>query len=911
MDEGRMDERPEAGRDGDVRARRGRGAKALAWILGLVLGLPAALALVLIVLALVVRHDPSEKVAPGFVAYASVPSVSALARDAIGLKALDAALSAPESAELLAALRSARASGLFSSPAFMRAADLRADFAVYEGGAFLLAADLGLRSALARLAEPAAKLLPGLLARVQGLSYDRDASPPRFVYETEGLTVYAAVRRNLLVASSDGALLEEALARRAADPQGVMAKALAAKAPWGLRAMVDPELVGAALGQGGEGSFAALFRGLSYSGLGVVDLDLRDQSVRLAAELDARAADGPLKPALERRSRTPASLTRLPASTAYFSLLAAGKPDELWKAFAPTLGEGAQSAYAAAQDGARLAFGQNLDRLLFSWMGDELGAFGVELGPSPIFFVAVADEPARRAAFEQVFASPFAGLDLSAVSGGTRLSRISFPRWMRGLLSAAGVELVEPFYALHDGFLYLCQSAEILGAALAELRDDKILVRTERWRELQAGVSPESSAMLYYGPERGAPFFLRGRGAVQKALSIYGRGLASFRVRQGGFTLELSALRSDSRPLSSLPGFPRRAPGAVDAELLVGRAPDGKAMAYWTSGRKAIAMELAGGRVRELELDDRAFVALELDGERIRAVWATSAKGTIYRCDAFLEAAPRFPVLSGEAIGAPPAAAAGRLYAPLAAEPALLVVDSSGTVAKGATLAARQRRAPTSSGAALAVAPRSFDGRLYLLGPDARPLAGWPAELEGIVGAAPVLTGATSVVPTGVGVSAASAAPFAVAAVAEGGMLYAFMSDARPAPGFPVALDGAFDEGLAWAPALASLFLADSSGALHKIRPDGSLESSPGPVRPGAAGIALVARDWDGDGLEEIFASGGGDALFAFDASFRPLPGFPVAGAGRPSFIDLDGDGGLDLVVRGIDHTINAYAPGR
>lgn len=907
MDESRLNEGREAGRRGDAFARRGRGIKALAWILGLLFALPAMLALVLIALALVVRHDPSQKVAPGFVAYASVPSVSALARDAIGLKALDAALSGPESAELLATIRSARASGLFASPAFMKAAELRADIAVYDGGAFVLAAELGLRSALARFAEPAARLLPGLLARVPGLSYDRDASPPRFIYETEGLTVYAAVRRNLLVAASDGALLKEALASRAADPLSVMAKTLAAKAPWGLRAMVHPELVGAALGQGGEGSVAALFGGLSYGGMGVVDLDLRDQVVRLAAALDARAGDGPLKPILERRSRTPAALTRLPASTAYFSLLAAGKPDELWKALAPALGEGAQAAYAAAQDGARLAFGQNLDRLLFSWMGDELGAFGVELGPSPIFFVAVADEPARRAAFEQLFASPFASLDLSAVAGGTRLARISFPRWMRSLLSAAGVELVEPFYAVYDGILYLCQSAEILGAALAELRDDKLLVKTERWRELQAGVSPESSAMLYYSLERGAPFFLRGQGAVQKALSIYGRGLASFRVRQDGFTLELSAMRSDARPLSSLPGFPRSAPGSIDAELLVGRAPDGKAMAYWTSGRKALAMELAGGRVRELELDDRAFLALELDGERIGAVWAASAKGTIYRCDAFLEAAPRFPVLSGEAIGAAPTAAAGRLYAPLAAEPALLVVDSSGAVAKGAALAARQRRAPTAAGAGLAVAPRSFDGRLYLLGADARPLAGWPAELEGIVGAAPVWTGSTAAGSA----YGASAAPFAVAAVTEGGMLYAFQSDGRSAPGFPVALDGAFDEGLAWAPALASLFLADSFGALHRVRSDGSLESSPGPVRPGAAGIALVARDWDGDGLEEIFASGGGDALYAYDGAFRPLPAFPVAGAGRPSFIDLDGDGGLDLVVRGIDHAINAYALGR
>lgn len=906
MDEGRQNEGDAAGRDGEARARRG--AKAPLRILAVLLAVPAALALVLLGVALVARHDPSDKLAPGFVAYASVPSLGGLARDAIGLKALDAALSGPESAELLAALRSARASELFSSPAFMKAADLRADLAVYEGGAFMLAADLGLRSALTRLAEPAAGLLPGLVGRVEGLSYDRDASPPRFVYEGEGLTIYAALRRNLLVAASDPKLLEEALERRAADPRSAMAKALAADAPWGLRAMIAPELAEAALGPGAEAAVAALFGGLSYSGLGVVDLDLSDRSVRLAAALDARAGDGPLKPLLERRSRTPAALTRLPASTSYFSLLAAGRPDELWEALAPALGEGAQAAYAAAQDGARLAFGQGLDRLLFSWMGEELGAFGVELGPSPIFFVAVSDEQARRAAFERVFASPFAGLDLSAVAGGTRLARIGFPRWMRSLLAAAGVELVEPFYAVHDGILYLCQSAEILGAALAELRDDRLLVKTDRWRELQEGVSPETSAMLYYGLERSVPFFLRGQGALQKALSLYGRGLASFRVRQGGFTLELSAMRSDARPLSSLPGFPRRAPGPIDGEPLAGRADDGRAMAYWTSGRKAVAMELAGGRVRELELDDRAYLCLELDGGRIAAIWAVSAKGTIYRCDAFLEPAARFPVLSGEAIGAPPVAAGGRLYAPLAAEAALLVVDSSGTLAKGAELDARQRRAPTLAGGGLAVAPRSFDARLYLLGDDARPLAGWPAALDGIVGAAPVWAGPPADERPA---SGGAAAPFAVAAVTEGGLLYAFLADGTTAPGFPVALEGAFDEGLAWAPGLASLFLADSSGALHRVGVDGSAVSSPGPARPGAAGIALVACDWDGDGAEEIFASGGGDALYAFDASLKPLPGFPVAGAGRPAFVDIDGDGGLDLVVRGIDHAINAYAPGR
>ena len=66
--------------------------------------------------------------------------------------------------------------------------------------------------------------------------------------------------------------------------------------------------------------------------------------------------------------------------------------------------------------------------------------------------------------------------------------------------------------------------------------------------------------------------------------------------------------------------------------------------------------------------------------------------------------------------------------------------------------------------------------------------------------------------------------------------------------------------------------------------------------------------DSDGDGREELYVSGGGDALYAFSGDLAPLPGYPVSGSGAPRFIDIDGDGADDMVARGADDTLRAYS---
>lgn len=875
------------------RPRKRRPLRALAWTLGVIVGVPVIAALGLLAVSALWRSDPAAHMPAGFEAYASLPSAGSFVREALDLKALDAVLSTPSLGAARSAVRSLRVEPFLRSEAFDRLADVRVDAALYQGGAFVAVASLGYRSAALRLLPLALRLAPGLFAKAEGLSYVADAMPPRFELASGGSTLYAVRYRDVLVVASSEALLLEAARPSLSGVAPALAEALKASGSGSLRFLVDPAtFVTPAMGAGA----GTLLAGIEFPALAVVDLNLKDDRIAVSIELPAAADDPALAALLERRSRTPAALSRLPESASYFSLLSAGKPGALWEAIGPRLGDKAVAAYKSADDASKAALGLDLEKLLFSWIGDEMGVYGSALGPEPVFFAAIADEKARRDVFDRIFGSLLVDRDVSALVGDTRVPRVVFPKFLRAFLEAVGVRLVEPFYLVEDGFLYASQSAELLVACVAEAREGRLLVKTDRWKDGSDGVSPESSASIFYSLDRSVPFFMRGTTGLSAALRLYGRGVASVRLAKGSIRLELSAVPVAGAASDLLPGFPKAVGGRMSSDPIVGKAPSGSPMAYWTQGPLVVGMDLSSGARYEATMDDSGWLALDAPGGRIAAVWAISERGTAYRMDSSLVPLEGFPLVSGQRVSGPPAVSSGRLVVPVSSEPALMLLSADGQSRFSGSLGSKPRSRPAVSSYALAALPRSFDAELYLMDPDGALLPGWPVQLPGIASAAPAFAGADT------------AADGLVAAITESGQLLAFGSFAESAPGFPIQLEGSFDAAPAWAPGWRALFVVSVEGSLYKIGMDGSTLGRVAAGRGLARGSAVTAFDSDGDGREELYVSGGGDALYAFSGDLSPLPGFPKSGSGVPAFVDVDGDGRLDIVERGADDTLRAYS---
>lgn len=883
----------------DAKAPRGRAGRTLLVAALIVVSSPALALGGLMAYHALFRGAPERYAPAGFEAYVSVDSAGAFARDVLDLEALDAILSPPAYGSARRLVASLRSKAFLRTAAYDRLAGVRVDASLYPDGGYVAAASLGFRAAFVRAAPLALSLVPALAAKAPGLRYDRAAG--RFEWSSGDLRIYAALDRDVLVAASSEALLARALSAAGAASQAeAIASALGRTGRGSLRLLVDPAALVASRGASLDGLAGALARTLSFPTLAAVDLSLSGDRIALSVDLPLGAAGSPLEPLLNRRSSTPAILARLPESTVYYSILSAGRPGELWDALAPALGTNVAEAYAKADGAAKVALGRGLDELFLSWMGAELGAFGSSRGAEPVFFVSIADERARRDAFDAAFSSPVVGRDVSAVVGGRRVPRAVFPGFIRSLASALGVNLAEPFYLVEDGFLFASQSAELLAACAAELREGRLLVKTDRWKDGARGASPETSASVFYSLDRSMPFFMRGSSGLEAALRLYGRGVASVSLVKGGARLELSAVTvsgSRSGP-RSLPGFPVKAGSRMGSDPLVGRAASGSPMAYWVSGSSLRGIDLSSGSRYETALDDPGFAVIEERDGRIEAVWAVSERGTVHRLDRELARLPGFPVLTGRRVSGPPAmvydaAGSAAIAVPVAEEPSIMFVGSDGRARYSVALSARLRSRPAVGAAAIAALPRSFDSRLYALDPDGLPLPGWPVALPGLASAAPAVIDA-------------GAAPF-VAALTEGGELCAFARDGAVADGFPVVMDASFDAAPAWAASWRALYAVSVEGSLYRIGPDGARLGRRDLERGGARGATLVVADANGDGREELYVSGGGDALYAYSGDLEPLPGFPVSGSGAPAFIDINGDGRLDLVTRGADDTIHAY----
>ena len=889
--------------DGDTSRRRGSGHIA-AWIVGIIIGVPVLSLAVLLAVSALWRGDPARHLPAGFQACISVPSAGSFVRQALDLKAVDAILTGPGSGAARGLVRSLRSAPVLRTSGFATLANVRVDAALYDGGSFVAVASLGYRSAALRIAPLALLVAPQLLDKVKGLSYERGAAYPRYVYRTTdqpdsaGLLLYAARYRDLLIVASSEALLDRAMHPDVNGMDAALAEALGKPGAGSIRFLANPGALVQSVAAG-AGAFGTMLAAIDFPSLSVVDLTLGNDHIALSVDIPATSRDKPVNTLLERASRTPSILSRLPESVVYYSLLSAGRPEELWTAIGPALGPDAQAAYQSADRAARLAFGTGIQSLLFSWMGQELGVFGSALGSDPVFFVSIADERARKDVFDKAFGSMVIDRDVSAVVGDTRVPRISFPPFMRTFLGALGVRLVQPYYLVEDGFLYVSASAETLVACVNESRSGAVLVKTEAWRKSAFGVSPESSASLYYSADRSLPFFMRGNSGLATALRLYGRGVAAIGLSKGHLRLELSAVASSAGGLALLPGYPVAAGGRMRGDPIVGRTKAGAPMAWWASGSGIIGLDLGSGARTEAALDGPGWVALDGSGDQVDAIWAVSDRGTIYHMNTALKPLEGFPLVTGHAVSGPPSGIGRGLVVPVSSGPALLLVGPDGSTRFSSPLGARVRTVVAVGGAAgkelMAALPRSFESGLYLFDREGALMPGWPVALAGIASAAPALI-------------EQAGGPTSVVALTESGQLSVYTTGATLADGFPVPLQGTFDAAPVWAPGWRSIFALSAEGTLWKIGPDGSTLGKAN-IRQGTArGLAILAFDANRDGREELYLSGGGDALFACDGDLAPLPGFPVSGSGRPAFIDIDGDGALDLVVRGADDTLRAYA---
>ncbi|MGI5173808.1 VCBS repeat-containing protein [Treponema sp. OMZ 840] len=854
--------------------------------------------------------DPAEHIPQDFYAYINLPSAGDFLQKTVSVQTLDALLTGANTEKLQGTLRSLRASPVLSAKWFDKASNFRLDAAVYADGAYLVCAKLGFRSAASRLLPYILRYRPDVFSSVKELSAENENGTLFWTYKiADGQKAYIGFYKDLMIVSAAKDLFMQALEApkgQASNEKAVPTHAKKSESVKAIKKFIKESKRDAlsvltdmnyfTSNIKADTLYGKIISRLHFPEYTAVNFNLNKKEMSVSGNCAWDSDSQGLKIILQNKSAVPGILTRLPESTDYITLLKMGEPAFLFENGAELLGKNIMNAYENAANGIRFLFQKDIQELLFSWMGDEIGIVGTADSEEPIFFVSLKDEKQCRDVFTHIFSLFFVHRDVSAVVNGIRIPRIEFPDVIKALVRSFKVELSTPFYLIQDGYLYLSQSAEGLAAFASEVKSGKLLVKTENWKTIARSVSPETSVFAYYTLDSRVPAFLKHNAALKSVLKDYGKGVVSVKLDPAQkLRFELYTQKTVSASRGELAAFPYDCGVKVQSYIYSGKTAKNVPYAYWTSANSVYALNLAQRSVRSIKLDDTAYIGVHTEKGIVKAVWAVSARGTVYKTDYDLNPFEGFPVLTGERCASSPTIIKGTLAVPLADKNVLLFVDSKAQVRYSEEMNAKLKQPPLVFENTIAALPRSFDSLIYLFDTEGKILPGYPAESQSISAVQPLLYKDEQ-------------SKLCMAVLTEDGVFSLFpaaQSEEREA--LSVSLNAASKVQPVYSSGLHMFFAADENGTLYKIDTQCRIVDQI-VLKPKTAHNRIISLlDFDGDGTDEVFVSGGGNALYAYNARLMPLEGFPVAGTGIPHMIDVDGDGFAELLTCGIDNTIHAY----
>ncbi len=848
-------------------------------------------------IALIDRRNPTDSLPAGFDAYLRVESAGDLFLKTIDLEVADIMLTSPNLAPIRGLVAGLRETPELRGDLFSRASDIRIDATIY-GENYLLIGDLGARSALTRMASPFYRRIDYL--RIRELEYRGTGDEAHFVYNTPTMSLYFITRKNLIIASTDlNLLFKAAEGQNFRDRDAALDEALSQETEGDLRILANPQTFLADLASGNE-NLSRMLALMNFSEYAVVDLSVTNDTIELNAAVPVESEDKAISRLINERSAAPAIFNSLPEDVSYASIVAAGSPEDLMEIIQPLAGEKFVEALNKGDRAARGTLGMGIEELLFSWTGSELGLFGLESYPEPVFFIRVENERKRKEVFDDILDSFLIKGDDETVIDGVRLTRISLPWYITALLDSLEISLPEPYFAVGDGFMFLSVSGEAVAETVAAINEKKFLVRTEAW-EKSGGRVPASAALgVVYSLDRSIPFFLQGRGSAADALRLYRQGVATLRFDGGRLRISLAAAASGGQGVMAMPGFPIKTESKLVSSTYALPVPGGDRLYWLENDNTLVEYDAASGTRLTARLDDEARLAV---GDGI--VWVLSRRGNIYAFKAGLSALEGFPIATSFVASADPVAVGGQLALAERENNSLVIVNTDGERRELPVVFNDPLVSPPAWRNGLwAAYPKGFLASLHLFDDEGTEQEGWPVPVEEIAYGSPVFIDE----PAGSADSSAGNSAY-------GGFRIAFLSQAgsliiySPAGEIlsQVHLEGVFYTNPVWAPETSALYALSESGTLFKVQLDGDVD------RIDISGIKakegrISVMDVQGDAGEEVFVSDTGAAVYGFTSDLFPLEGFPLPGGRTPSFVDLNADGRVDLITGGFDNTIRAYS---
>lgn len=837
----------------------------------------------------IVDKKPVYAVTPdNFSMHIYVDNVYKLVQASLDTKAVDMILAGASLGNIRSTLQDLKKQPFIHSKYFKMLANFPVYASLYADNSFLIIADLGIRSGFTRLIP---LLFPLVQNQVSALKKIDEENISYYAFESGTNPIFLYFDKNLILASSSKKLLKTAVLN---NHNSELVKSIIANKPYGLFSIsVKANELAGMISASNDPILEKIFDYTSFSNIITINFNLNNEDLYIGTNIPLNQdAKGSMKPVLYRQSKVPGILNYLPDTCVYSTIFAAGKPEELWQAAADLLSPAIINSKQKADTAMSLLFGFNSDELLFSWTGNELGMFSIAESVDHVFFIKIADENKRKKVFEKLFSNFFVDEKSNIVIDGIRMTRIEFPDYLRALLEQFKIVLIEPYFVVYNNYLLLSSSAETLAKIINKHKNNTTLTKSENWRMLPLGNS-DSMIFVFYNLNFTTPALFRSfPPAIQSILKLY--RLGTLRLSSNGTVLQctISAIPIQQEGLAELEGFPIDTGKNPEAGIDGGLNNRGKPFLFWANGSTIISLNLLTKEQYTFDAGSTVYIAVEKLGTIIEAVWAVTDTGAVYQLNEKLEKQNSFTLNTNSKISAQPFYGNKKLFIPAGTN--LTIVHPDGSQSLFPELPGKIKNSPALSENLIAIAPRTFEGEIYLFNYDGILTNGYPFITNALPACSP------AVIESKEGVY--------VIACTETKTIYCIDNSGQVLNGYPITLTGNVLAGPRWIPDWNAYTVITDDNVLWKISISGSIISSTQlKIQTGKPADILVFNI-DKKSTAEILVTTTGNAVYAYDSTLFPVPGFPIAGYGKALFFDADGNGSTDIITISTDGGIHAYS---
>lgn len=837
----------------------------------------------------IIDKKPIAAVTPdNFSMHVYVDNVYKLVQTSLDTKAVDMILAGASLGTIRSALQDLKKQPFIHSKYFKMLANFPVYASVYADNSFLIVADLGIRSGFTRLIP---LFLPLVQNKIPELKKIDEENISYFVFESNTNPIFFYFDKNLIIGSNSKKLLKTAVLN---NHNSELVKNIIANKPFGLFSIsVRANELSSMISASNDPILEKIFDYTSFSDIITINFNLNNEGLYISTNIPFnKDAQGSMKPILYRHSKVPGFLNYLPDTCVYSTVFSAGTPQELWQAAADLLSPAIINSKQKADTAMSLLLGFNSDELLFSWTGNEFGMFSLAESVDHVFFIKIADEKKRKNVFEKVFSNFFIDEKSNIMIDGIRMTRIEFPDYLRALLEQFKVTLIEPYFVVYNNYLLLSSSAETLAKIITKHNNNTTLTKSESWNMLPLGNS-DSMIFVFYNLNYTTPALFRSfPSVIQSILKLY--RLGTMKISSSGTALQcaISAIPIQQEGLAELEGFPIETGTNPETSIDGGLNNRGKPFLIWTSDTTIVSINLLTKEQYMFNAGRTVYITVEKSGTTIKTIWAITDNGTIYQFNEKLEKQAEFALTTNSTISVNPFHAGKKLFIPASSN--LIAVEPDGSQSLFPELPGKIKNLPAVSQDWIAVAPRTFEGEIYLFNYNGTIANGYPFITNALPACSPYIIDSNG--------------SNYVLACTETKAIYCIDANGELMSGYPVTLTGKVIAGPRWIPDWNVYTVITDDNVLWKINLSGSIISSTQLTIQTGKPADIFVLNIDKKNSSEILVTTTGNAVYAYDNSLFSVPGFPISGYSKVLLYDADGNGSIDIITIGTNGGIHAYS---